>query len=112
VYELLDTNIILLRIFPLENIHEKCLANENDKFQKSLSRPSIIDPRAHYWAAARILRSIGLDNRLIDGGKVVSPTHPQYVTPQKHFFLCFRYRPREPQEGLGKLKISPHQVST
>jgi hypothetical protein len=42
-------------------IHEKCLENENDKFQKSLSPPSIIDARAHYWAAARRLRSIGLD---------------------------------------------------
>jgi hypothetical protein len=28
-------------------IHEKCLENEKDKFQKSLSRPSIIDARAH-----------------------------------------------------------------
>jgi hypothetical protein len=33
------------------------LTNENDKFQRSLSRPSIIDARAHYWAAARRLRS-------------------------------------------------------
>jgi hypothetical protein len=41
-------------------MHEKCLENENDKFQKSLSRPSIIDARAHYWAAARRLRSIGV----------------------------------------------------
>jgi hypothetical protein len=33
-------------------MHEKCLENENenDKFQKSLSWPSIIDARAHYWA--------------------------------------------------------------
>jgi hypothetical protein len=37
-----------------------CLENENDKFQKSLSRPSIIDARAHYWATARRLRSIEL----------------------------------------------------
>jgi hypothetical protein len=43
-------------------IYEKCLENENDKFQKSLSRPSIIDARAHYWAAARRLRSIALQN--------------------------------------------------
>jgi hypothetical protein len=34
-------------------IHEKCLDNENDKCQKSLSRPRIIDARAHYCAAAR-----------------------------------------------------------
>jgi hypothetical protein len=34
-----------------------------------------------------------LDNRLIDGGKVVSSTHWPHFTPQKHyyFFLCFRY---------------------
>jgi hypothetical protein len=43
-------------------LHLKCLENENDKFQKSLSRPSIIDARAHYWAAARRLRSTDLDN--------------------------------------------------
>jgi hypothetical protein len=42
-------------------IHEKCLQNENDKFQKILSRPSIIDAKAHYWAAGRRLRSPDLD---------------------------------------------------
>jgi hypothetical protein len=42
-------------------IHEKCLENENDKFQKSLSWPSKIDARAHLWAAARRLRSIALE---------------------------------------------------
>jgi hypothetical protein len=41
-------------------IHDKCLQNENDEFQKSLSQPSIIDARAHYWAAARRLRSPAL----------------------------------------------------
>jgi hypothetical protein len=41
-------------------ICDKCLQNENDKFQKSLSRPSIIDARGHYWAAARRLRSPAL----------------------------------------------------
>jgi hypothetical protein len=28
-----------------------------------------------------------LDNRLIDGGKVVSPTHPPHFTPQKHYYF-------------------------
>jgi hypothetical protein len=28
-----------------------------------------------------------LDNRLIDGGKVVSPTHRPHFTPQKHYFF-------------------------
>jgi hypothetical protein len=27
-----------------------------------------------------------LDNRLTDGGKVVSPTHWPHSTPQKHYF--------------------------
>jgi hypothetical protein len=27
-----------------------------------------------------------LDNRLTDGGKVVSPMHRQSYTPQKHYF--------------------------
>jgi hypothetical protein len=31
-----------------------------------------------------------LDNRLIDGGKVVNPTHRPHFTPQNHyFFLMF-----------------------
>jgi hypothetical protein len=42
-------------------IEEKCLENENVKFQKSLSRYSIIDARAHYWAAALLLRSIDVE---------------------------------------------------
>jgi hypothetical protein len=41
-------------------LHLKCLENENDKFQKSLWRPNIIDARAHFWAAARRLRSTAL----------------------------------------------------
>jgi hypothetical protein len=28
-----------------------------------------------------------LDNRLIDGGKVVSPTHQPHFTPQKHDYF-------------------------
>jgi hypothetical protein len=28
-----------------------------------------------------------LDNRLIDSGKVVSPTHPPHFTPQKHYYF-------------------------
>jgi hypothetical protein len=40
--------------------HEITFKLTNDKFQKSLSRPSIIDARAHYWAAAQRLRSIAV----------------------------------------------------
>jgi hypothetical protein len=28
-----------------------------------------------------------LDNRLTDGGKVVSPTHRPHFTPQKHYYF-------------------------
>jgi hypothetical protein len=28
-----------------------------------------------------------LDNRLTDGGKVVSPKHPPHFTPQKHYYF-------------------------
>jgi hypothetical protein len=28
-----------------------------------------------------------LDNRLTDGGKVVSSTHPPHFTPQKHYYF-------------------------
>jgi hypothetical protein len=58
-----------------------------------------------------------LDNRLTDGGKVVSPTHLPYFTPQKHYFSAsgthFCQRLSKPlglvrPEGLGKFKNSPH----
>jgi hypothetical protein len=55
-----------------------------------------------------------LDNRLTDGGKVVSPTHLPKITPQKHYYFSvsgthFCWMFSEPQglvrpEGLGKLK--------
>jgi hypothetical protein len=32
-----------------------------------------------------------LGNRLTDGGKYVSLTHPPHFTPQKHYYFCFRY---------------------
>jgi hypothetical protein len=54
-----------------------------------------------------------LDDRLTDGGKVISPTHQPRSTPHKHHFLAsgahFSYILSEPQglarpERLGKLK--------
>jgi hypothetical protein len=57
----------------------------NDKFQKSLSRPSIIDARAHYWAAVRRLRSIALEQ--------CCPT-----------FLCTRHNSLMPME----VRAPPH----
>jgi hypothetical protein len=58
-----------------------------------------------------------LENRLTDGGKVVSPTHRPRSTRQKHYFsgsdthFCYRLsktlvRP----EGLGKLKEFIHLI--
>jgi hypothetical protein len=57
-----------------------------------------------------------LDNRLTDGGKFVSLTHPPHFTPQKHYYFevsgtHFCYRLSKPQglvrpEGLGKFKNS------
>jgi hypothetical protein len=58
-----------------------------------------------------------LDNRLIDGGKFLSPTHQPRFTPQKHYYFNasgthFCYRLSKPQglvrpEGLGKFKNHP-----
>jgi hypothetical protein len=39
-----------------------------------------------YIAGAALDRA-GLDNRLIDGGKVVSPTHRPHFTPQNRNFF-------------------------
>jgi hypothetical protein len=60
-----------------------------------------------------------LDNRLADGGKVVSPTHRPRSTPQKYFFSVssthFCYRLSETQgpsaaEELGKIKKFIHLI--
>jgi hypothetical protein len=61
-----------------------------------------------------------LENRLIDGDKVVSPTHPLQFTPYKHYYFNvsgthFCQRLSKPQglvrpKGLGKLKNSPRRV--
>jgi hypothetical protein len=62
-----------------------------------------------------------LDNRLTDGGKVVSPTHRQRSTPRIHYFSAFgtpfRQRLSKPQglvrpEGLGKLKKKKKKTFT
>jgi hypothetical protein len=39
------------------------------------------------YIAGAALDRVGLDNRLKDGGKVVSPTHQPHFTPQKHYVL-------------------------
>jgi hypothetical protein len=58
-----------------------------------------------------------LDNRLTDGGKVVSNTHWLNFTPQKHYYFDvsgthFCQRLSKPQglvrpQGLGKFKKDP-----
>jgi hypothetical protein len=55
-----------------------------------------------------------LDNRLTDGGKVISPTHRPHFTPQKHYYFSasgthFCKKLSKSQglvrpKGLGKLK--------
>jgi hypothetical protein len=64
-----------------------------------------------------------LDNRLTDGGKVVSPTHLPHFTIQKHYYFYvsgtrFCYRLSKPQdlvrpEGLRKFKkkITSHHIT-
>jgi hypothetical protein len=62
-----------------------------------------------------------LDNGLIDGGKVVSPTHRPHFTAKKHYsfyvsgtHFCQRLSKQEGlvrQEGLDRFKISPRPVS-
>jgi hypothetical protein len=54
------------------------------------------------------------DNRLTDGGKVVSPMHPPHFTPQKHYYFnvssihfCWRLSKHQGlvrPEGLGIFK--------
>jgi hypothetical protein len=46
-----------------------------------------------YYLGCEMLRILHcLDNRLIDGGRVVSPTNQPHFTPQKTLlFFCFRY---------------------
>jgi hypothetical protein len=54
-----------------------------------------------------------LDNRLTDGGNVVSPTYRAHFTPQKHYFyasgtqfckMLSEHQGLVRPEGLGKLK--------
>jgi hypothetical protein len=63
-----------------------------------------------------------LDNRLTDGGKVVSPMHPPHFTPQEHYYFSdsdthFCQRISKPQglvwlEELGKFKKSVQYKNT
>jgi hypothetical protein len=61
--------------------------------------------------------SYSLDNRLTDGGKVVSPTHLPRSAPEKHYFSDtgshFCWRLSKPQglvrlEGLGEMEKKSH----
>jgi hypothetical protein len=52
-----------------------------------------------------------LDSRLRDDGKVVSPTHPQHFTPQKHYYFNVEYAIRKVQENQVGLKLNgTHQL--
>jgi hypothetical protein len=53
-----------------------------------------------------------LDNRLIDGGKVVSLMHrPHFISQKHYFFIVSGTQGLVRPEGLGKFKISPRRVS-
>jgi hypothetical protein len=81
--ELFDT---FKNIFSLEYFHykifipEKCLENENYKFQENVSRPGIIDARARYRAAARWLRNTGLKGqRALQDYDLLHDDNPDYL---------------------------------
>jgi hypothetical protein len=43
------------------------------------------------YIAGTALDRAGLENRLIDGGKVISPMNRPHFTPQKHYYFCYVY---------------------
>jgi hypothetical protein len=47
-----------------------------------------------------------LDNRLIDGGKVVSLTHTPHFTPQKHYYLLNVSVQLANKRGLKKFNVT------
>jgi hypothetical protein len=58
-----------------------------DKSKKKKSEAIPVAGRGGLKGVEMLRISHCLDNRLIDGGKVVSPTHRSHFTPRKHFFL-------------------------
>jgi hypothetical protein len=66
--------------------------NESATTKKKVSKDILVTGRGGLYCYEMLRISHCLDNRFIDGGKVVSPTHQPHFTPQKHyFFKCFRY---------------------
>jgi hypothetical protein len=61
-----------------------------------------------YIAGAALDRA-GLDNKLTNGGKILSPTHRPRFTPQKHYFsasgIHFCWRLSEPPGSITAEKI-------
>jgi hypothetical protein len=55
------------------------------KKSKSKAIPVTGSGGLEYYEMLKILHY--LDNRLTDGGKFVSPTHPPHFPPQKHYYF-------------------------
>jgi hypothetical protein len=53
---------------------------------KSKSKAIPVTDRGGLWGCETLRIPHCLDNRLIDGGKVVRPTHRPRSTPQKRYF--------------------------
>jgi hypothetical protein len=52
---------------------------------KKKSKAIPVTGRGGLWGCEMLRIPHYLDNRLTDGGKVVSPTHRPHFTPQKHY---------------------------
>jgi hypothetical protein len=58
-----------------------------DISRKSKSKAIPVTGCGGLWDCEMLRIPHCLDNRLIDGGKVVSPTRQPHFTPQKHYFF-------------------------
>jgi hypothetical protein len=52
-----------------------------------ISKAVLVTGREGLWGCEMLMIPLCLDNRLIDGDKVVDPTHRSHFTPQKHYFF-------------------------
>jgi hypothetical protein len=68
-------------------LHSHC--RENQKFYTKVKVESKAIPvtgRGGLYGCEMLRIPHCLDNRLLDGGNIVSPTHQPHFTPQKHYF--------------------------
>jgi hypothetical protein len=62
-----------------------CEVRTLSTYKKSTAIP--VTDHVGLWGYEVLRIPLSLDNRLTDGGEVVSPTHLPSSTPQKHIFL-------------------------